>query len=90
MDTISTPLSLPLVGPIPVFSAGLASSTIFSISKRKDVSIEEKSKKFMLTSKTMDEDIDLDKDIVIPKIDLDIASVDEMRLISQLLEQKAR
>ena len=38
----------------------------------------------------MDDDIDLDKDIIIPKIDLDTASVDEMRLISQLLEQKAR
>lgn len=38
----------------------------------------------------MDEEIDLDKDIIIPKIDLDTTSVDEMRLVSQLLEQKAR
>ena len=44
----------------------------------------------MFSSKTLDEEIDLDKDIVIPKIDLDTASVDEMRMLSQLLEQKAR
>jgi hypothetical protein len=44
----------------------------------------------MFSSKTLDEEIDLDKDIILPKLDLDTASVDEMRMFSQLLEQKAR
>ncbi|GLJ27407.1 hypothetical protein SUGI_0538050 [Cryptomeria japonica] len=38
----------------------------------------------------IEDDIDLDKEIVIPQIDLNTASIDEMRLISQLLEQKAK
>ena len=85
-DTVSTSLSLPLVGPIPFLSAGLASSTIISISKGKDVCTAEKPKKLTLISKAVDDDIDLDKDIIIPKIDLDTASIDEMRMMSQLLE----
>ncbi|GLJ38462.1 hypothetical protein SUGI_0783320 [Cryptomeria japonica] len=38
----------------------------------------------------IEEDIDLDKEIVIPQIDLNTTSIDEMRLISQMLEQKAK
>ena len=49
-----------------------------------------KAKRYMFSSKTLDEEIDLDKDIVLPKLDLDTATVDEMRMFSQLLEQKAR
>ena len=44
----------------------------------------------MFSSKTLDEEIDLDKEIILPKLDLDTATVDEMRMFSQLLEQKAR
>jgi hypothetical protein len=44
----------------------------------------------LITRNNIDENIDLDKDIIIPKIDLDTAIVDEMRLVSQLLEQKAK
>ena len=38
----------------------------------------------------MEEDIDLDIEIEIPKIDFNTATVEEMRLISQLLEKKAK
>ena len=44
----------------------------------------------MLTGKRVDEDIDLDEEIVIPKIDLDNATIEELRLLSQRLEQKAK
>ena len=38
----------------------------------------------------MEEDIDLDTEIEIPKIDFNTTIVEEMRLISQLLEKKAK
>ena len=93
MDTVGTSLSLSLAGPIQVFSAIPTSSSIVSISKSKEVRTEVKPKtslKLILIGKTIDEDIDLDKEIVIPKIDLDTTIVDEMRLLSKLLEKKAR
>ena len=42
--------------------------------------------KLLITGK----EIDLDTEIEIPKIDFDIATIEEMRLASQLLEKKAR
>ena len=44
----------------------------------------------MITSKEIEEGIDLDSEIEIPKLDFDTATVEEMRLASQLLEKKAR
>ena len=44
----------------------------------------------MITGKEFEEDIDLDTEIEIPKIDFDIATIEEVRFISQLLEKKAR
>lgn len=44
----------------------------------------------MITGKEIDEDIDLDNEIEIPNIYFNIAIVDEMRLVNQLLEKKAR
>ena len=38
----------------------------------------------------MEEDIDLDTNIEIPKIDFNTTTIEEMRLISQLLEKKAK
>ncbi|GLJ47583.1 hypothetical protein SUGI_1004850 [Cryptomeria japonica] len=96
---ISTPactLILEIVGmslPIPVISASPTLSTIVTTSKDKVVSTEVIQKtplKLLLTGKAIEEDIDLDKEIVIPQIDLNTASIDEMRLISQMLEQKAK
>ena len=44
----------------------------------------------MLTRKEIEEDIDLDIEIEIPKIEIDTSTIEEMRLISQLLEKKSR
>ncbi len=43
----------------------------------------------MITGKEIPEDIDLDTEIVIPKIDFDNATIEEMRYASQLIEKKA-
>ncbi|GLJ21268.1 hypothetical protein SUGI_0390550 [Cryptomeria japonica] len=93
LGTVGTSMSLPLVNPIPVITATPTLSTIVTTSKDKEVSTEVIQKtplKLLLTDKAIEDDIDLDKEIVIPQIDLNTASIDEMRLISQLLEQKAK
>ncbi|GLJ28879.1 hypothetical protein SUGI_0569230 [Cryptomeria japonica] len=93
LGTVGTSMSLPLVNPIPVITATPTLSTIVTTSKDKEVSTEVIQKtplKLLLTGKAIEDDIDLDKEIVIPQIDLNTASIDEMRLISQLLEQKAK
>ena len=46
--------------------------------------------KILITGKEIEEDIDLDSEIEIPKIGFNTATVDKMRLLSQLLEKKAR
>ncbi|GLJ51722.1 hypothetical protein SUGI_1099190 [Cryptomeria japonica] len=89
LGTVGTSMSLPLVNPIPVITATPTLSTIVTTSKDKEVSTEVIQKtplKLLLTGKAIEDDIDLDKEIVIPQIDLNTASIDEMRLISQLLE----
>ncbi|GLJ25488.1 hypothetical protein SUGI_0488040 [Cryptomeria japonica] len=89
LETVGTSMSL----PIPVITASPTLSTIVTTSKDKVVSTEVIQKtplKLLLTGKAIEEDIDLDKEIVIPQIDLNTASIDEMRLISQMLEQKAK
>ncbi|GLJ34256.1 hypothetical protein SUGI_0688480 [Cryptomeria japonica] len=89
LETVGTSMSLPIL----VITASPTLSTIITTSKDKVVSIEVIQKtplKLLLTGKAIEEDIDLDKEIVIPQIDLNTASIDEMRLISQMLEQKAK
>ncbi|GLJ33995.1 hypothetical protein SUGI_0683740 [Cryptomeria japonica] len=89
LETVGTSMSL----LIPVITASPTLSTIVTTSKDKEVSTEVIQKtplKLLLTGKAIEEDIDLDKEIVIPQIDLNTASIDEMRLISQMLEQKAK
>ncbi|GLJ37764.1 hypothetical protein SUGI_0767470 [Cryptomeria japonica] len=89
LETVGTSMSL----SIPVITASPTLSTIITTSKDKVVSTEVIQKtplKLLLTGKAIEEDIDLDKEIVIPQIDLNTASIDEMRLISQMLEQKAK
>ncbi|GLJ15942.1 hypothetical protein SUGI_0263460 [Cryptomeria japonica] len=93
LGTVGTSMSLPLVNPIPVITATPTLSTIVTTSKGKEVStevIQRTPLKLLLTGKAIEDDIDLDKEIVIPQIDLNTASIDEMRLISQLLEQKEK
>ena len=46
--------------------------------------------KLFLIGKEMEEDIDLDEEIVIPQINFDTATVEELRLLNQRLEQKAK
>ena len=60
-----------------------------SIPKVKSVESREPLK-LLITKKEIEEDIDLDIETEIPKIDFNIATIEEMRLISQLLEKKAR
>ncbi|GLJ37737.1 hypothetical protein SUGI_0766750 [Cryptomeria japonica] len=93
LGTVGTSMSLPLVNPIPVLTATPTLSTIVTTSKDKEVSTEVIQKtplKLLLIGKAIEDDIDLDKEIVISQIDLNTTSIDEMRLISQLLEQKAK
>ena len=64
-----------------------------SITKVKLVIIEveqRKPLKLLITGKEIEEDIDLDIEIEIPKIGFDTATIEEMRLASQLLKNKAR
>lgn len=93
LDSISTLVSIPLVGPIQVFTASPTISTIVFASESKAVmsKVEPRTPlKILLTGKEIVEDIDLDKEIIIPKLDLNNATMEQMRLVSQLLEQKAR
>ena len=46
--------------------------------------------KLFTSGKEIEEDLDLDKEIEIPKLDFDKATAEEMRLVSQLLEKKAK
>ena len=85
MDSVSTPVSIPSIGPIQVFLASPTILIIVSIPKSKAVLSEVEPKKplkLLITGKEIDEDIELDSEIEIPKLDFNIATVDEMRLVS--------
>ena len=75
---------------ISSFTASPSTSTIVSIPKVKPVVETRQPLKLLLTGKEIEEDIDLDTEIEIPKIDFNTATIEEMRMISQLLEKKAR
>ena len=49
-----------------------------------------KTLKLLMSGKDIKEDIDLDTEINIPKIDFNSATIEEMMQISQLLEKKAK
>ncbi|GLJ49406.1 hypothetical protein SUGI_1045760 [Cryptomeria japonica] len=86
LEIVGTSMSL----PIPVITASPTLSTIVTTSKDKVVSTEVIQKtplKLLLTGKAIEEDINLDKEIVIPQIDLNTTSIDEMRLISQIFNE---
>jgi hypothetical protein len=44
----------------------------------------------LISGKEIEEDIDLDEDIEIPKLYFDNTTIDQMRLVSQLLQKKAK
>ena len=93
LDSVNTSISLQSLSPIPFFTASPSISTIVSIPKVKPIIKEVEQRqplKLLITGKEIEEDIDLDTEIEIPKIDFDIATIEEVRFISQLLEKKAR
>lgn len=93
MDSSSALVSIPSIGIIQVFTTSPTVSTIVSVSKSKVVMLEVEPKtplKLLINRKEIEEDIDLDKEIEIPKLYFHNATVEEMRLVSQLLEKKAR
>ena len=88
-----TPIGIQSLSPILFFTTSPSISTIVSIPKVKPVIIEVEKRqplKLLITGTKIEEDIDLDTKIEIPKIDFDTTIVEEMRLASQLLEKKAR
>jgi len=87
LDSLSISMQ-PLLSPIS--SASPSSSTIVSIPKVNTPVGSEQPLKLLLTGKEISEDIDLDTEIAIPKIDYSTATIEEMMMISQLLEKKAR
>ena len=88
MDSVS--ISIQSLYPISSFTASPSSSTIVSIPKVKLVVKTKQPLKLLLTGKEIEEDIDLDTKIEIPKIDFNTTTIEEMMMISQLLEKKAR
>lgn len=91
-DLVSTSIGIQSSSHVPFFIASPSISTIMSVPKVKLVITKVKQKhplKLLITRKEIEEDIDLDTEIVIPKIDFDTATIEEMRLASQLIEMKA-
>ena len=91
-DPISTSIGIQSSNPIPVFTTNPSISTIVFAPKFKPVITEVKQKhplKLLITEKEIREDIDLDTEIMIPKIDYDNATIEEMRLANQFIEMKA-
>ena len=72
-----------------VSSASATTSTIVSIPSPK-ATVSKTPQKLMITGNVIDEDINLVEEIIIPKLYFNIATIEEMRLVSKLLEQKAK
>ena len=96
MDLVSTPVSIPLVGTIQIFTASPIISTIVSIldSKASSTSIVEPkvqlSTIILSKRKWIEEDIDLDEEIEIPKWDMYNITMDKMHIVGELLQKKAK
>ena len=95
LDSISIPFRIPSIGATSIFTASLAISIIVSIPNSKAVctkSIEPKAQPCMrlLSGKEIEEDIDLDEEIDIPKLDFDNATTNQMQLASQFLHRKEK
>ena len=89
LDSVSVSIQS-LLSPISSFTASPSSSTIVSIPKVKPVVETKQPLKLLLTGKEIEEDIDLDTEIEIPKIDFNTTTIEEMMMIIQLLEKKAK
>ena len=88
LDLVS--ISIQSLYPISSFTTSPSTSTIVSIPKVKPAVETKQPLKLLLASKEIEEDIDLDTEIEIPKIDFNTSTIEEMMMISQLLEKKAK
>ena len=79
-----------MLSPISTFTTSPSTSTIVSIPKVKPAVETKQPLKLLLTGKEVEEDIDLDTEIEIPKIDFNTTTIEEMMMMSQLLEKKAK
>ena len=89
LDSVSVSIQS-LLSPLSTFTASPSSSTIVSIPTVKPAVEPKKTPKLLMSGKEITEDIDLDTEIDIPKIDFNLATIEEMMQISQLLEKKAK
>ena len=89
LDSVSVSIQS-LLSPLSTFTASPSSSTIVSIPMVKPAVELKKTPKLLMSGKEITEDIDLDTEIDIPKIDFNSATIEEMMQISQLLEKKAK
>ena len=89
LDSVSVSIQS-LLSPFSSFTASPSSSTIVSIPMVKPAVEPKKTPKLLMSGKEITEDIDLDTEIDIPKIDFNSATIEEMMQISQLLEKKAK
>ena len=96
LDSSSFPISIPLVGAISLFTTSPTVSTIVSIPDSKALSTmivgpkAEPSTRFLRNSKVIEEDIDLDEEIEIPKWDFANLTIDQMQIVGELLQKKAK
>ena len=96
LDSTSMHISIPLVSTISIVTTNPSISTIVSILDTKELStrtVEPKaqlSTKFLGKGKEIEEDIDLDEEIVIPKWDIYNLFVDQMQIIGEILQKKAK
>ena len=95
MDSVSILVSIQPIGTISIFIASLAISTIVSISDSKVVCrkvVEPKAQPCirLLSENEIEEDIDLDEEIEIPKWDFDNSTIDKMKIASQILYNKEK
>ena len=89
-------VSIPSDGTISIFIASPTISTIVSIPDSKALStrtVEPKaqlSARFLCRGKEIEEDIDLDEEIEIPKLDFDNITMDKMHIFGELLQKKEK
>ena len=96
MDLSNILVSVPLVGIVSFFTTSPTISIIVSIPDTKALSAMivglkvQLSTRFLRKVKAIEEDIDLDEEIVIPKWDLTNLTVDQMQIVGELLQKKAK
>ena len=96
LDSSSFPVSIPSVGAISLFTASPIVSTIVSIPDSKVLSTmtvgpkAQPSTRLLSKDRVIEEDIDLDEEIEIPKWDFYNLTIDQMHTVDELLQNKAK